>query len=186
MLTVNFTPFPTLTTERLTLRQLTPADALALFELRADPRVMKFIPRPLAQSVADAVEYINVVNECASKNERLTWGIALRADASQIIGTIGYVSFQLENHRGTIGYMLHPGFQGKGMMSEAVAAILDYGFDVLNLHSIEAAVDPQNLASTQVLKRSGFVQEGHFKENEFWDGKYLDTLYFSLLRPGKR
>lgn len=73
MLTFDFAPFPTLTTQRLVLRQLSLADAAAVYELRADPRVMQFIPRPLAQSVEDAAPYIDQVNRRTAENELINW-----------------------------------------------------------------------------------------------------------------
>ncbi|MDO7848132.1 GNAT family N-acetyltransferase [Hymenobacter sp. M29] len=185
MLTFNFAPFPTLRTERLLLRQLTSADAPALFALRSDPRVMQYIPRPLATSVADAEALIATGNDATGRNELLNWGIAPQASA-EIIGTIGYYRLQPEHHRAEIGYLLHPAHQGQGFMQEAVAAVLAYGFETLRLHSVEGVIDPLNEASARVLKRAGFVQEGLFRENEFWEGRFLDTAYFSLLCPASR
>ncbi|MDO7853845.1 GNAT family N-acetyltransferase [Hymenobacter convexus] len=185
MLTFDFAPFPTLRTERLTLRQLTSADAPALFAIRSDPQVMQYIPRPLATSVADSAAFIDTVNDAMGRNELLNWGIALRS-AADIIGTIGYYRLQPEHHRAEIGYMLHPAHQGQGFMQEAVAAVLKYGFDTLHLHSVEGVIDPRNTASAQVLKRAGFVQEGFFRENELWKGKFLDTVYYSLLCTANR
>ncbi|WP_201978194.1 GNAT family N-acetyltransferase [Hymenobacter rubidus] len=185
MLTFHFTPFPTLRTERLTLRPLIGADAPALFVLRSDPQVMQYIPRPLATSVADSAAYIETMNEAMSRNDLLNWGIALRS-SDEIIGTIGFYRLQPENHRAEIGYLLHPAHQGQGLMQEAVAAALAYGFGELNLHSVEGVIDPRNVASAQVLKRAGFVQEGLFRENGLWQGKFLDTAYYSLLCPARR
>jgi ribosomal-protein-alanine N-acetyltransferase len=185
MLTFNFTPFPTLSTERLVLRQLTSADAPAIFALRTDPRVMQYIPRPLPATVADAAAFIEKGNEATDRNEMLSWGIALRSDA-EIIGTIGYYRLQPEHHRAEIGYMLRPAYQGQGFMQEAVAAVLAYGFETLCLHSVEGVIDPRNESSAQVLKRAGFVQEGFFHENEFWEGKFLDSAFYSLLCPASR
>jgi ribosomal-protein-alanine N-acetyltransferase len=183
-LQLNFTPFPTLTTERLLLRRLTLADAPALFTMRADPQVMQYIPRPLAQTVAETAQYIEVVNESARENERLTWGMALRDDPAQVIGTIGFVSFKPEHFRAEVGYLLHTGWQGQGLMREALAAVVAFGFQQLGLHSIEAVLDPANAASARLLERCGFVREGLFRENEYYNGKFLDSAYYSLLTAG--
>ncbi|MBF9144317.1 GNAT family N-acetyltransferase [Hymenobacter properus] len=185
MLTFNFTPCPTLSTERLTLRPLTSADAPALFAMRADPEVMQYIPRPLATTVADAAALIEAMNEGMSRNELLNWGIA-RHTSDEIIGTIGFYRVQPENHRAEIGYLLHPSQQGQGLMQEAVAAALEYGFEVLQLHSVEGVIDPRNEASARVLLRAGFVQEGLFRQNGFWNGQFQDTAYYSLRCPASR
>ncbi|WP_200799902.1 GNAT family N-acetyltransferase [Hymenobacter daecheongensis] len=176
---------PTLTTARLMLRPLRPADAPDLFVLRADPQVMRFIPRPLAQTVADAEEYIVQSNERMAEGQLLNWGLTLRSD-DRVIGTIGYFRLKPEHFRAEIGYLLHPGHHGTGLMQEAVAAVLDYGFGTMNLHSVEAVVDPENAASIRLLERNRFVREGHFRQNEFFDGKFLDTAYYSLLHPAAR
>jgi ribosomal-protein-alanine N-acetyltransferase len=185
MLTFDFTFSPTLNTARLVLRPLTSADAPALFVLRSDPRVMQYVPRPLATEVADAAALIEMMNEATGRSEMLNWGIVLRS-SDELIGTIGLYGLQPENHRGEIGYMLHPAQQGQGFMQEAVTAVLDYGFEVLSLHSVEGVIDPQNEASARVLQRAGFVQEGLFRENGYWEGKFIDSAYYSLLCPGSR
>lgn len=185
MLTFNFTPCPTLHTERLTLRPLTAADAPALFVLRADPQVMQYIPRPLHTSVADTEAFIEAVNEGMARQDLLNWGVALRS-SDEVIGTIGFYRLQPENHRAEIGYLLHPAHQGQGLMQEALTAALAYGFDVLRLHSVEGVVDPQNEASIRVLRRAGFVPEGLFRENGFWNGQYFDSAHYGLLCPARR
>ena len=185
MLAFNFTPFPALTTERLILRQLTLADAPAMYALRSDPRVMQYIPRPLAQSVEDAAAFIEQMNALTAATVLLNWGIT-RRDEEQVMGTIGYYSLRPEHFRAEIGYMLRLDYQGQGFMQEAVAAVLDYGFEVLRLHSVEAVMDPANAASARVAERNHFVKEGHFRESESWDGKFLDTAVYSLLRTAKR
>ena len=180
MLTFRFDPFPTLTTARLTLRQLQPTDAPRLFEMRADPAVMQFIPRPVAQSVAEVKEFISAMNAGIARNELLNWGLAHR-DTDQLVGTIGFFRLQPEHFRAEVGYMLHPGSQGQGLMREALAAVLDYGFDTLQLHTVAAIIDPLNEASARLLERTGFRKEGHFRENEFYEGKFLDAVFYGLL-----
>ncbi|MCC2546726.1 GNAT family N-acetyltransferase [Hymenobacter sp. BT175] len=184
MLTLNFTPFPVLTTPRLMLRQMVPADAEDLFAMRSDPQVMQYIPRPLATSVKDAAEHIEMMAGLIAKNELLNWGMALR-DTNQLVGTIGFFRLQPEHFRADVGYMLNPRWQGQGLMQEAVGAALDYGFQTLRLHSVAAIIDPRNGASARVLERSGFVREGYFRENEFFNGQFLDTVYYSLLESGR-
>ncbi|HET7899385.1 MAG TPA: GNAT family protein, partial [Flavisolibacter sp.] len=88
-----------------------------------------------------------------------------------------------ENHRAEIGYMLEPHLQGKGLMSEALPAVVRYGFTSLQLHSIEARIDPRNKASEALLKKTGFVQEALFKENYRLNEGFADTAVFSLLTP---
>ncbi|HEU4902680.1 MAG TPA: GNAT family N-acetyltransferase, partial [Flavisolibacter sp.] len=74
MLSLQFSPFPALETERLLLQQITPGDAAALFEMRSDKEIMKYIDRPLAQTVDDALALIQVITDALQKNEGITWG----------------------------------------------------------------------------------------------------------------
>ena len=89
----------------------------------------------------------------------------------------------MEQHRrAEIGYTLVLEHFGKGLMSEALAAILLYGFEEMKLHSVEANLDPDNTKSAQLLTKNGFVKEGHSRENYFYNGKFTDTGSYGLLR----
>ena len=88
---------------------------------------------------------------------------------------------QKEHYRSEIGYALNPLFQGKGIMQEAMQAIIQYGFEIMKLHSVEANVNPANEASMRLLEKNGFVKEAYFRENYYFDGKFLDSVIYSLL-----
>jgi ribosomal-protein-alanine N-acetyltransferase len=182
MLTVNFTPFPQLVTDRIGLRQISQKDVNAVFSLRSDKRVMQFIDRPIAKTTEDAAELIQKIIDSLTTNDGITWGIALKNDPG-LIGTIGFWRIIKEHWRAEIGYLLHPDFQGKGIMQEAMGLVLDYGFKKMNLHSIEANVNPVNAASIKLLERNNFIREAYFKENFCYDGKFLDSAIYSLLAP---
>lgn len=180
MLSINFSPFPNLETERLLLRRVTSADAQQMFLLRSNPEIMKYIPRPLAITVDDALEHIDMIDKKIDENEGINWGIVVKG-SSEIIGIIGHFRIKPESYRAEVGYMLLPECYGKGFATEAIARVVRYGFEDMNLHSIEAIIDPENHASAKVLEKNGFVKEAHLKENEFYDGRFLDTVIYSLL-----
>jgi len=182
MLNPSFTPFPILTSDRITLRQINQKDAQALYSLRADSRVMQYIDRPLATSIDDANEFINKINNSLITGDGISWAISLKDDPV-MIGNIGLWRIIKENYRAEIGYMLHTAFQGKGIMQECFDLVLHYGFNDLKLHSIEANINPENLASMKLLEKNGFVREAYFKENFFYDGRFLDSAIYSLLEP---
>ena len=184
MLEISFGEFPTIHTERLVLRQLSSEDAEALFPLRKDPAVMKYIARPLAKQIEEAHKLIDVINHGYYTNEGITWAITL-VDNPTLIGTIGFWRIEKENHRAEIGYLLDPAFQGKGIMYEAMMVVINYGFTNLKLHSVEANIDKDNMASIKLVERCGFVKEAHFKENFYFEGQFLDSVIYSLLTPGK-
>ena len=183
MLSPNFTPFPALQTERLLLRQLTLNDTHGVYQLRSNEDVMKYINRPLTRTLEEAAAWIKVVTDTLGRNDGITWCICLKEAPATHIGSIGLWRIEKENYRAELGYMLEPALQGKGIMHEALQAVIDYGFTILKLHSIEAQLDPRNRASSALLEKAGFVQEGHFRENVYHNGQFGDTAVYSLLTP---
>lgn len=180
MLAINFSPFPELETERLLLRRVNTNDIKEIFELRSNPETMKYIPRPLIKTNEDAWEYIAMIDSKIDNNEGINWAITLK-DNPKLIGVIGHYSIKPEHYRAEIGYILLPEYHGKGIVSEAVKEAVNYGFQFMKLHSIEAMIDPDNDASAKVLEKNGFVREGYLKENEFYEGHFFDTVIYSLL-----
>jgi len=180
MLDFNFTPFPVIETERVLLDRLNNKDVQEVFELRSNPEIMKFIPRPLAKNHEDALEHIKIINDKIDDNTGINWSIRLKGN-TKLLGIIGFYRLQPENYRAEIGYMLSPDYHGKGIIPEAVNRLIKFGFEDLKLHSIEAVIDPENYASEKVLQKCGFVKEAHLKESEFWEGKFLDKVIYSLL-----
>nr|WP_315148875.1 GNAT family protein [uncultured Flavobacterium sp.] len=184
MLAINFAPFPNLETERLLLRRLVNEDVNEIFALRSNTEVMKYIPRPLVLTNEDALKHIEMIDEKIDSNEGINWAISLK-DNPKLIGIIGHYRLKPEHYRAEIGYMILPEYQGQGIITEAINKVVKYGFDVMQLHSIEAAIDPENFASEKVLQKNGFVKEAHLKENEYYDGKFLDTVIYSILNKNQ-
>jgi len=182
MLVLNFTPFPELKTGRLLLRKLEKTDANEMFFLRSNENVLRYIGREPAKTIIEVEEFINKINKAVDENESILWGITFLHDPSIIMGTICIWNFKKENYRGEIGYILHPDHWRKGIMKEAVNAVVDYGFTVLGLHSIEALLDPDNIASTFVLESTGFIKEGHLKESIYYNGNFRDEAIYSRLK----
>jgi ribosomal-protein-alanine N-acetyltransferase len=180
MLEINFGAFPELETTRLLLRSMQLSDAEILYTLRSDPRVMRYFDGPFMPSTEAAHQFIQKVLDMFAQSEGIQWAITLKNDPT-MIGTITFWKIDKEHHRAIVGYLLHPDHQGQGLMQEALGAILPYGFEQLHLHSIQADVNPNNTASMKLLERMGFVREAHFRENFYFDGKFLDTVVYSLL-----
>ncbi|MGB6048652.1 MAG: GNAT family N-acetyltransferase, partial [Flavobacteriales bacterium] len=164
MLRLDLTHIPKLSTPRLILRELVDEDAPALFELRSNPAVMRFIPKPLNTSTDESRLMVREFRQASQRSEAIMWGITVKG-SKQVMGYIGFWRIIKEHHRAEIGYALHPDLWGQGLMSESLSAVMDHGFRKMRLHSVEAAVTPDNLSSIHVLERNGFVKEGHFKEN---------------------
>lgn len=183
MLIFDFSPFPILETERLLLRRVTSTDVNEIFELRSNPETMKYIPRPLVKTEEDALKHFQTIDDAIDNNVGINWAVTLKENP-KLLGIMGFYRLQPENYRAEIGYMILPEFNGKGIVSEAIPRILEYGFTTMKLHSVEAVIDPDNIASERVLQKCNFVKEAHFKENEYFDGKFWDSVVYSILNKG--
>ncbi len=186
MLSFDLHPFPTLQTQRLLLRRMETSDAPELFFLRSDPQVMKYIDRKPAASIQEAIDFIDKINGEIDKNNNITWAISLLTDPGVMIGNITYWRFDRPNFRGEIGYVLHPAFWRQGIMKEAIHKVLAFGFDVMKMHSVEANINVGNDASAAILQACGFRKEAHFRENYFFDGRFLDSIIYSRLSTDPR
>ena len=180
MLTINLKPFPILETEKLILRRITKKDAPNLFEMRRDINVMRYIGKPTCKTIKEARDLVTMIDNRIKNNEGINWAITLKID-DKLIGNIGLHRIIKEHHRAEIGYMLAPQFWNRGIASEAIQAVINYGFTTLNLHSIEALLDSNNIASKKLLTKFNFVKEAYFKENYFFEGKFIDTEVCSLI-----
>lgn len=144
-----------LETTRLRLRSLRPSDAPEIFQLRSDLTHNRYIDRPLATSIADAHAFIQTMETLLANNESWFWVIAFK-DNPQLAGTILLMNFDAKLKRAEVGYELLPAQQGKGIIAEALPAVLDFGFNTLRLSAITARTYRDNARSTAVLKKSGF------------------------------
>ncbi|MEP6616564.1 MAG: GNAT family N-acetyltransferase [Ginsengibacter sp.] len=182
MLELSFSPFPEIQTERLLLRRMVIGDAQEVLNLRSNEEVMKYIDRKRAGNVEDALEWIRVIEDALDNNFGITWGMSLRDDPSRLIGSIGFWRIIKEHYRAEVGYMLHPEFWRQGIMKEALQTVIEFGFNQLHFHSIEAHINTGNHASACILTNTGFIQEAYFKEDFFFEGTFRDTAVYSRLQ----
>ena len=155
MLSRTFTPFPILTTERLTLRQLVINDEQEIFTLRSDSEINKYLDRQISNTIDDARNFINKVNENINKSDSLYWAITL-SDKNILVGTICLFGFSDENYKCEIGYELLTNFQGQGIMKEAVEKVIDYAFNAIKVQKIEAFFHRDNQSSIKLLEKFSF------------------------------
>jgi len=183
MLNIQFTHFPTLQTPRLLLREITLSDAPAIFKMRSDERVMRYIGQPLQKDVGEAQQMIETYQRAHEQNEAVNWAICLREQPQWQIGTLGFWKMDKVNHRCEIGYTLLYDHWRQGIMSEAIEAAMEYCFKVMDFHSVEANTDPDNEGSGGILEKLGFVQEAYFRENFYFEGQFLDSRIYSKINP---
>ena len=161
MLIRTFTPFPILTTERLTLRQLVVNDEQEIFTLRSNSEINKYLDRQVSNTIDDARNFINKVNENISKSDSLYWAITL-SDKNILVGTICLFSFSDENDKCEIGYELLTNYQGQGIMKEAVEKVIDYAFNTIKVQKIKAIFHRDNQSSIKLLDKFSFKQSNEF------------------------
>ena len=163
----DFTTFPVLETERLTLRELNLNDTKAIFGLRTNKEVVEFIDRKTLNNLSETRAFIDRISQLTTNNKGVFWVIESKNN-NQVIGTIGLRNFEDEEDYAEIGYELDPSYQQKGFMSEAFEVVLKYGFKQMELKTIEAFTHKNNTASISLLeKQQKFVFEPEIKDEGF-------------------
>ena len=172
---------PTIETSRIRLRSISEEDTDAFYAIYSDPEVMRYWSTPPLVDREAAANLIKKIHEDWQRHMILKWGIALRTD-DQLIGSITLFNLDFNHRRAEIGYALGRDYWGRGYMNEALMALLKYTFEVLDLHRIEADVDPRNVASIKTLERLGFQREGYLRERWQINGEIQDAYFYGLLR----
>lgn len=145
------TSFPVLKTQRLTLRQLSTNDEAPIFTLRSDPKINQYLDRPPCATMDDARQFIHKIIESGA----LYWVITVMGDDT-LVGTICLFGISEDNSSCEIGYELLMAFQGKGIMQEALAAVLQYARQAIGVRTIAAFMHPANQRSASLLLKCGF------------------------------
>lgn len=171
----------TFSTPRLTLRPLHPDDAPAVFAMHADPVTLRYWSTPPWDDPKLADELIARDLKAMAEGDYVRLGLQRQADG-RLIGLCTLFAFYLPSRRCEIGYILSRDCWGQGYMHEALHALLDYGFAVLDLNRVEADIDPRNAGSRRSLERLGFVHEGRLRERWIVSGERSDTDLYGLLR----
>ena len=173
------TLFPDLETKRLNLRQTTMRDAEAVFAVFSDPRVTQFHNLDTFTQMSEAVKVIEQRSKVFKAKRGIRWGIACKPDDC-LIGSCGF-NWNKELTAAEIGYELDSQFWRRGIMSEVLYAILQYGFDK-ELKLVMAEIMLDNVASRKLLEKFGFQSQGVFKKHGFWKGKHHDLERFILTK----
>lgn len=170
-----------LSTPRLSLRPLVEHDAEALLEMHAEPRVMQFSNSAPWTRLEQAQELIGGSRGWLALGTAVCLGIVAK-DTTGLIGTCTLFDISRSSRRAEVGFLLGLSSWGRGYVTEALVALLNYAFGQLSLNRIEADTDPRNLAATRVLEKLGFVREGLLRERWITDGQKSDSALYGLLR----
>ena len=156
-----FVHFPELTTERLNLRQVQPQDAEDLFAIKSDLGVTSHYSQEPHQSLDDTRGWIGRLLAAYEQRQALFWCLRLKGQAT-VIGSCTFWNLGHGFHTAELGYELNQDYWQKGYMSEALLAVLEYGFAELDLNRVEAIPLAKNAASNKLLDKLGFTLGGHF------------------------
>ncbi|KGO90626.1 GNAT family N-acetyltransferase [Flavobacterium suncheonense] len=162
--------FPTLFTERLTLRQLSAADSSEIFRLRSDREINKFLDRKPSQTTEDALNFIKAILE---SDDTFYWAITQTGE-EKLIGTICLFDFVQDTSRCEIGYELLTEFQGHGIMMEAAKKVIQYADETLGIRDVEAVTHKDNQGSVSLLKKLNFNYLGNH------EAEHPDLVLFRL------
>jgi len=171
---MNAIPFPNIKTERLNLRKILPADLDRIHYFRSDKEINKYIKR-IPQTREMAMAHIDEITSAFRTDKSVTWGITTR-ESNVLIGSICLWNFSEDKKTAEVGYNLEPEFQGQGIMSEALKAVLDFGFNQRDFKTIEAYTDYRNIPSKKLLKQHGFIPSDNKKDA---DNQYNMVYYLN-------
>jgi len=172
---------PTIEATRVRLRWLTEADVPALYEIFSNAEVMRYWSSTPLTDMAAAASLLAEIHGAFAAGTLYQWGIALESDDS-IIGTCTLAALSATHQRAELGYAIARRMWGRGYAAEATEAVVRFAFDTLELHRLEADVDPRNDVSRRCLARLGFREEGYLRERYHLYGEIQDAVLYGLLR----
>ena len=178
-----FEKFPTIETERCRLRQVKDEDSKTLFEILSDHETMKHFGIKLATDPAEVSKSIEMRKKGFTEKRGIGWIIADK-QTDQMLGLVNFPFWLRQFYLSKLSYILHKDFWGKGFMSEVLPYCLNFGFEKMALHRIEAVIDPENIASLKLVEKIGFKRECLMIEQgyDFIQQKFNDTYLYCLLK----
>ena len=178
---MNYLYLPEIETPRLILRKMTMRDARDIYEYGRDPQVAKYVLWDPYQSVGEARSYIRYMIRKYHNGEAASWCIEWR-ETGEVIGTIGYMWFQSEHSSAEVGYSLSRPYWNRGIMTEALRAVLKFSFEEIHLNRVEAQHETENPASGVVMRKCGMIREGTLRQRMMNKGRYVDTELYAILK----
>ena len=168
-------------TDRLLLREFTPADWSAVLAYHKDPRYLRFYPEEQG-SESEVRRLVQSFVEWQQEEPRgkLQWAVLLPS-ATELIGNCGIRKRRADAREADIGFELSPDHWGQGYATELAATLLRFGFESMGLHRITAHCVAENKASARVLEKVGMMQEGRLREAQRLNGAWSDVLLYSIL-----
>jgi ribosomal-protein-alanine N-acetyltransferase len=168
-------------TERLIIRRFATADLMDTFGWCSNPAVSEFVSWDCHTTLSDTQNFLNDCIDHYRDDTVAPWAVVMRS-TQRVVGACNFISYYQALSRAAIGYCLHPDFWHLGLGSEAVRAVVEFGFEN-GLKRIEASCETGNTASMRLLKRVGFEHEGLLRSYERKGDALIDVDMFSILPP---
>lgn len=170
-----------ITTSRLQLKGFSPEDMDIIFTTLPKEEIMVLLGHQSDKEFEKEAEKQR--QGYASYNRRFLLFLLIDKASGSVVGRCGLHNWNPDHHRAEIGYVMTvESFKQKGLMSEALEAIIRYGFSELHLNRIEAIVAPDNIPSLRLLEKNGFVLEGRLRKHYPVENRFEDSLMLGLLR----
>ena len=170
-----------ITTERLILREFVEEDWREVLAFQSDPRYLEYYAWT-GRTNEEVQEFVQRQIDNQSQDPRIKFQLAVDLiSEGRLIGSCGIRKEPQEAHQAETGYELSPDYWGQGYATEAARAMVEFGFTKLKVHRIWAHCVADNARSRRVLEKLGMRLEGRLRENEFYKGRWWDTLVFGIL-----
>ena len=173
-----FINIPSIRTRRLLLRKISMADCMDMFEYSSDERVCEFLLWSPHTHISETQNKIRNIERKYKQAEFFDWGVEFDG---KLIGAVGFTSLSLSDNSGEIGYVLNSKYWGNGIATEAVSAVIQFGFERLNLSRIECRYIKENIASEMVSRKCNLVSEGCLRSSLIVKGERRDICVSSIL-----
>ena len=170
---------PVFETPRLTLRSIIAADAEGLHEAYGDADAMRHWDHPPSGDVSQTAEGIRMSAEADPRWHGM-W--AIQTHAGRFVGAINYHAHNEQQRRLALGWIVVPSCWRQGLMTEAGPPVISHCFTRLNVHRIEARIEPENLSSRRLAAKLGFTEEGTLRDWLCVAGEFRSVVMYSLLR----
>lgn len=172
---------PVLETARTVLRKISIRDDYDIFTYCSDEEVAKYTTWYAHASLEDSRGYIERILQRYSQQRVAPWGIQDKA-SEKLIGTCGFVSWDVHHAKAELGYAISRDFWGQGYMTEVVKRIIDLGLNQMDLVRIEARCHPDNVGSSRVMEKSGMQFEGLLRKSIYTKGVHQDLKMYALVK----
>ena len=171
--------FHEIQTERLILNRIESSDIDNIYKGLSMPEVIQYYGVSYS-SLEDTKEQMNWYENLDKSGSGMWWAIRIK-NSREFCGAVGFNDYQKEHHKAELGFWLLPSYWKKGFLKESATEVINYLFDEIHIHRLEAFVEVDNLNSSKVLKRLGFEHEGRMIDAEMKNGEYISIDLYAKL-----